>query len=740
MIFFVPVLLAEHAGFCFGVKRAIQMAQDAAAAKGVVYSLGSLIHNAREIQRLQSQNILPVADLAEIPAGGTVLIRTHGVSPEVFDRCRELGLEVVDATCPFVAKAQALAASLAEQGRPVIILGDAGHPEVEGLVGWSLGHAYVVNAPEDVVQLPSLQGAGLLAQTTQTKENWQEISGLLAEKYPDLILYNTICAATAERQKAVKDLAGQVDIMLVLGGKNSANTQKLWHICQLQGVSAYAIEGGDQLEPTLFAPAAKIGIAAGASTPDWIIEEVVGKMEEMEKVLQAEEAAENKAAETPAEDVAAQTAADSDISQPVEGAAPAAVAEAEAEAVETAAEEGIEPTFEEAYGKDIQDLKDIRRGARVTGKIVQIRDDEILVDIGGKSEGVVPSAELLPEEAANIRSAFTVGQEIEVLILKRENKEGYPVLSKRRVDQDLIWEKLADIKAGGASITGTVVEVVKGGILVDVGIRGFVPASLVDMNFVEDLNTYVGKKLTMKILDCEKSHNKLVLSPKAVFLEEARKKKAETWETLEEGQVKEGIVRRLTSFGAFVDIGGVDGLLHVSEMAWYRVNHPSDILKEGDEIKVIILGVDRENEKISLGLKQLVANPWSIASEKYPEGSIITAKVMRTAPFGAFVQVEPGVEGLVHISQLARHRVEKTEDVVKPGDEVQVKILSIDTENKRMSLSIRETLPEEPSAVPAAEEAKAEETKATESNAEVNFGDGEQGFTIGDVLGKNDAE
>jgi len=726
-------MLAKHAGFCFGVKRAIQIAQDAAAANGVVYSLGSLIHNSREIERLKSQNILPAGTLEEVPPGSTVLIRTHGVPPEVFDRCRELDLHIVDATCPFVAKTQALAASLAKQGRPVIILGDAHHPEVEGLVGWAQGHAYVVDTPEDVAQLPPLVRAGLLAQTTQTEENWQEISKLLAEKYPDLSIYNTICAATAERQKAVKELAKQVDVMLVLGGKNSANTQKLWHICQLQGVSAYAIEGGHQLEPALFAAAAKIGIAAGASTPDWIIEEVVGIMEEMEKVLQAEEAVENTAAETPAEDLAAQAAADSDISQSVEGSVPAAVVEAEA--IATAAEEGIEPTFEEAYGKDIQDLKDIRRGARVAGKIVQIRDDEILVDIGGKSEGVVPSAELLPEEAANIRGSFAVGQEIEVLILKRENKEGYPVLSKRRVDQDLIWEKLADIKASGTSISGTVVEVVKGGILVDVGIRGFVPASLVDMSFVEDLNTYIGKKLTMKILDCEKSHNKLVLSPKAVLLEESRKKKAETWETLEEGQIKDGVVRRLTSFGAFVDIGGVDGLLHVSEMAWYRVNHPSDVLKEGDEIKVIILGVDKENEKISLGLKQLIANPWSIARDKYPEGSIITAKVMRTAPFGAFVQVEPGVEGLVHISQLARHRVEKTEDVVKPGDEVQVKVLSIDTENKRMSLSIRETLPEEPvvAAAPVAEE-------APEVNAEQSFGDDSQGFTIGDALGKSDAE
>lgn len=723
----MQVTIAQYAGFCFGVKRAIQLALDTVATAGTVYTLGPLIHNAREIERLKKYQILPVESLAEVPSGSTLLIRTHGVGPQVIQAALVQGLQVVDATCPFVAKAQHIAAQLVTADHPVVILGDARHPEVEGLVGWAKGKAYVVANSHEVANLPPLVRPGLLAQTTQRLADWQDTVNQFQERYPDGVLQPTICDATQKRQQAAADLARQMDVMLVLGGKNSANTQKLWHICQMQSGRAFAIEGADELQPAFFAAAAKIGIAAGASTPDWIIEEVVGKMVEMEKDLQAEQAVENMAAETPTEDVAAQAAADADISQHVEGAVPASVVEAEAIAGEAA-----EPSFEEAYGKD---LKEIRRGARVMGKVVQVRDDEILVDIGGKSEGVVPSSELLPEEAANIRGTFTVGQELEVLILKRENKEGYPVLSKRRVDQDLIWEKLANMKESDTPITGKVTEVVKGGVLVDVGVRGFVPASLVDLNFVEDLSAYVGKELTMKILDCEKSHNKLVLSAKAILIEEARKKKAETWETLEEGQVKDGVVRRLTSFGAFVDIGGVDGLLHVSEMAWYRVNQPSDILKEGDEIKVVILGVDRENEKISLGLKQLVANPWTLAAEKYPEGSIITAKVMRTAPFGAFVQVEPGVEGLVHISQLARHRVEKTEDVVKPGDEVQVKVLSIDSENKRMSLSIRETLPPE-AAEEAAPAPAVEETAPQEEETAMSFGDDSQGFTVGDALGE----
>ena len=354
-------------------------------------------------------------------------------------------------------------------------------------------------------------------------------------------------------------------------------------------------------------------------------------------------------------------------------------------------------------------MKEIRRGARVKGVVVQVKDDELLVDIGGKSEGVLSSSELSADDAKNIRERFKVGDEIDVLILRRENQEGYPVLSKKRVDQDIAWDKLAALKAEKAIVTGTVTDVVKGGVLVDVGLRGFVPASLLALGYVEDLNAYIGQELQMKIIECDKHSNKLILSAKAVLRSASKAQKEKTWAEVAEGQTRNGVVRRLTNFGAFVDIGGVDGLLHVSEMAWYRVNHPSDLLKEGDEIEVYILGVDAENEKISLGLKQLLPNPWELALEKYPVDSIISAKVMRTTTFGAFLEVEPGVEGLVHISQLANHRVEKTEDVVKPGDVVDVKVLAIDPEAKRISLSIKAAT--EP---PVVEEAPAEEVADAE--------------------------
>ncbi|MCL2678352.1 MAG: S1 RNA-binding domain-containing protein, partial [Clostridiales bacterium] len=288
----------------------------------------------------------------------------------------------------------------------------------------------------------------------------------------------------------------------------------------------------------------------------------------------------------------------------------------------------------------------------------------------------------------------------------RETQEGSPILSKKRIDQESAWENVQKAKEEGRAVTGKIVEVVKGGLLADVGIRGFIPASLAALGFVDDLNPFVGRTVAMKVIECERQTNKLILSPKAVLKEESQKQKQAAWADLAEGQVRSGVVRRLTNFGAFIDVGGVDGLLHVSEMAWHRVNHPSDLLKEGDRLEVRVLSADPVKEKISLGLKQLLPNPWSLAVEKYPPGSVIKAKVMRTANFGAFLEVEPGVEGLVHISQLSHERQNKAEDAVKPGQIVDVKVLSVDPQAKKMSLSIRDVLPKP---APAAEAAVAEE-------------------------------
>lgn len=671
----MTISIVKDCGFCFGVRRAMEMAEAAAKQYGQIETLGPLIHNPQEIARISPR--ITSRDNLEQVQGSAVLIRAHGVGPQIYQQAEQLGLSCIDATCPFVRKAQLAAQQFFRQGKQVIIIGNQHHPEVAGIIGWTDGSARAVADPQQAAALPHFKDTAVLAQTTQTEQNFAACYEIIAAQSDSCTIKNTICHHTAQMQTRTAELAAQVEAMIVIGGKNSANTLKLAQISKEAGISVYHIEQTDELDCEILRKFRHIGITAGASTPQHIIEEVANRMSELEK-LEVEEV---------------QVAAEATDN----------VAE-QAQAAEMTEQEKSDA---EAFAEEFGNMKEIRRGARVKGVVVQVKDDEILVDIGGKSEGVLSSAELSQEDAKNIRENFHVGDEIDVLILRKENQEGYPVLSKRRVDQDIAWDKLAQMKADKEIVTGTVTDVVKGGLLVDVGLRGFVPASLVALGYVEDLNAYVGKELQMKIIECDKHSNKLVLSAKAVLRSASKAQKEKTWAEIAEGDTRHGVVRRLTNFGAFVDIGGVDGLLHVSEMAWYRVNHPSDLLKEGDELDVYILGVDRENEKISLGLKQLIPNPWSLVEEKYPVDSIITAKVMRTTTFGAFLEVEPGVEGLVHISQMANHRVEKTEDVVKPGDIVNVKVLAIDPEAKRMSLSIKAALPEE-----AAEEAVETEAAA----------------------------
>lgn len=348
-----------------------------------------------------------------------------------------------------------------------------------------------------------------------------------------------------------------------------------------------------------------------------------------------------------------------------------------------------ETVFEEGM-KETVEVKSLRPGEIVKGVVVQVGSDEVLVDVGAKSEGIIPLRELSCYNVGSPHDVVKVGDEIEVAVVKAEDNEGKLILSKERADAERAWVKLDEFLESGEPVEGTVREVVKGGLLVDVGLRAFLPASLVERGYVEDLSQYVGMPIKAKVIELNRARRKVILSRKAVLEEEAERKRREVLGNLQEGQVMRGIVRRLTNFGAFVDIGGVDGLLHISEMAWYRVNHPSEVVQVGDELDVMVLRVDRENEKISLGLKQILPNPWDTVEEKYPVGSIVTAKVVRLAPFGAFVQLEPGVEGLMHISHLADRHVATPDEVVQEGAEVKVKVLSVDPAEKRIRLSIRE--------------------------------------------------
>lgn len=637
------IIVSAYAGFCFGVKRAVKIAEEAAG-KQRVFSHGPLIHNLQETERLERMGIRRDTDKEEMQKGDAVLIRTHGVGPEVYLDMEKSGYKILDATCPFVQKAQKLAAEAVQAGYAVIILGDSNHAEILGIKSWTNNLGLVVKSKEDLFECDLPEKIAVLAQTTEKEEKFKELVDYLKNRVQDLKVYNTICSATGLRQDAVRDLAQKVDVMLIIGGKHSSNTTKLWEISKSQDVPSYLIENAVELEPKWFQGVNTVGISAGASTPAWIIEEVINKMEEL-KTQQPMENEEN----------------------PVEA---------------------VQDNEEEINFQDQLDFHNYQGGEIVKGVVVKITGDEVLVDIRGKSEGIIPANELAYRKV-DPRDLVSIGQEILVEVVK-EDKEGNIILSRKRALVDEAMEKLESAKENGELITAKVVEAVKGGLLVDVGIRGFVPASQVDVGYVEDLNQYLQKEFILKVIDLDKKNKRAVLSRKAVLEVELKKKREAFWAEVEEGQTRKGIVKRLAAFGAFVDIGGVDGLLHVSEMSWGHVGQPSSVVKEGDEIEVSIIKVDREKEKISLSLKKLLKSPWELAGEKYYSGMILEAKVVRTVPFGAFIELEPGIEGLAHISQLSAKRVNKVEEVVKAGDLVQVKILEFDQEKKRISLSLKD--------------------------------------------------
>ncbi len=670
----------------------MKMTEEAQHSKQSLKTLGPLIHNPQVVQRLEEQGISIAAEPEDVKEG-SIIIRSHGVSPEVLDKLKAQGVTIINATCPFVSRAQRRASHLSKQGYQVVIVGDRNHPEVIGILGWAQGKAKIVESPLEAAALAVYEKIAVIAQTTQPEDNFQTVVNVLKDKTNNLVIHNTICSATRERQEAAKLLAKAVDLMIVVGGKNSANTKKLAKICQEAGATTHHIENVAELCEPWFNNIVKVGVTAGASTPEWIIEEVVLKMEDIKKEQEIEQT--------------------------------------EAAVEEEKAEVGEVETDQEAVEAQLnENMPELRRGSVITGRIVQINDNEVMVSVGGKSEGIIPINEVSMRHIDNPEDVISIGDEVSVVVIKPENDEGHPILSLKRAERDKAWEKLEKTFKEEAELEAEVLEVVKGGLLVDVGIKGFVPASLVDRGYVEDLNSYVGTKLRLQVIELDRGKNKVVLSKKAILDKEYEQKRLETWEDLEEGQVHKGIVRRLTDFGAFVDLGGVDGLLHVSELSWGRVDHPRDILEEGQEIEVKVLGVDREDERVSLGLKQLKANPWDTAAEKYPEGTVVEGTVLRAAPFGAFVEVEPGIEGLVHISQLSHEHVEKTEDAVSPGDKVEVKVLGVDEEAQRMSLSVKETQPRPKQQAPQQPKQQHKASRNQQVQTE------ETGITLGDMLGE----
>lgn len=642
------IYLADNAGFCYGVKRAVDLALQASVEEGPWHTLGPLVHNQEVTDFLARKGISCIADIAELVEGG-ILIRSHGVPPEVLTEieARELGL--IDGTCPTVKKTQNLARSLVADHYQLVIVGDKEHPEVKGILGWTGESALVVRLPEEAAVLKSYNKIAVICQTTILESEYQQIVAELISHAREIRSFNTICKASSRRQEAASELATHVDVMVVVGDRNSSNTRSLVKICESKKVATYQIETAVELRREWFMGKESVGVTAGASTPDWLIKEVLSWMSELES----------------------NAAQDEHI-------------------INTSGNQ--EETFAELEAEMAESMKETERGTILKGRVIQVGQDEVMVDVGGKSEGIIPLRELSVHDIKSASDVVAVGDEIDVMVLRWDD-DGTILVSKRRVDQEAALDALENAVNEGNTVTGTVLKTVKGGLLVDVGVIGFLPASQVEDGFVRDLEKYVGQELTYEILEFNREKRRgsqVVLSRSRLIEKEKEARKQQFWDEIAEGQIRNGVVKRITDYGAFIDLGGFEGLLHVSEMDHARVARPGDILSEGQEIEVFILGVDRETNRVSLSRKKVLPSPWQKIAEKVAVGDIVTGTVVRLAQFGAFVELEPGIDGLVHISQLAERRVAKTEDVVEVGQEIKVKVISMDTEAKRIGLSIKE--------------------------------------------------
>ena len=666
----LEIIKAEHSGFCFGVNRAIEMAFGEAEKqnrKGRLYTCGHLIHNDAVVRRLEDMGVSMISALSEASEGDTVIVRSHGEPREFYEEAAARGISLIDTTCVFVKKTHELAEKAFTGGIPFVLIGDREHQEVKATNGWCGYEAIVIEAPEEAeAHAASLKDKRLMivCQTTIKQELLRDILAVFDEAGIRYDIHNTICNATRDRQESCAELASRVDAMIVIGDERSSNSRKLYEIAKKHNENSFFIENAGNKRLNSLTEYNKIGIIAGASTPEWIIKEVISHMSE-----------------------------------------------------------NVNKNMEQNPMMDFMD--DIEKSLRlpkpgdvVDGKIDQVMSDAVIVNMGCKKDGILRSDEVTLEEGQTLTDLFKVGDEVKAKVIKSDDGEGGIMLSTKRLVVVENYAELEEAMENKDVITVTLTRAVNGGVIAAYKeITGFIPMSQLSDRYVENADEFIGQTFDVRVIRVDTKRNRAVFSRKAILVDEKRKAVAEIWENLNVGDIVEGKVMRFTDYGAFVDIGGVDGLLHISEISWGKLKHPEEVLKIGDIINVKILSLNEEKGKISLGLKQTQPEPWTLVGEKYQVGDVLEGKVVQIKEYGAFVELEAGLDGLVHISEIANKRVENVFDELKVGETVNVKIMEIDPEKRRISLSIKATLPdEEPEeAAEAPAEAAEEPVEAAEA-------------------------
>lgn len=667
----MPVTVAKTAGFCFGVRRAVdtvyrQLEESCRTESPKLCTLGEIIHNPQVVEELNDLGAVAVEQLPELltleqTEKIPVIIRSHGVPHSVYEAFEQNGIPYVDATCPYVRQIQKIVADQ-PQDTLVLVAGDAKHPEVKGIIGHCNATFVTFESAEELQKItensPNLakMNSVMVAQTTFNTSEWQKCVETAKKLYTKPKIFDTICKATLMRQTEAAHLAEVSDIMIVIGGRHSSNTRKLSDICSrycktIWVETAQELLNGQADVVCQIAAGSRVGVTAGASTPVRIIKEVQKTMSE---ILKEEE---------------------------------------------MSFEEMLDQSFKSTY-----------TGEKVKAVVTSVAPNEITVDIGTKHTGYVPLAELTSDPSLKPEDIVKKGDEIELVVLRVNDVEGTVMLSKKRLDAQAGFEKVMAAAGTGEVLSGTVTDVVKGGVLaITEGVKVFIPASLSGVSKNEPLEQLLKQKVDFVIREVNEKRHRAVGSIKDVLKEQKKALEEKFWGEVEVGKRYQGVVKSLTSYGAFVDLGGVDGMVHISELSWLRIKHPSDVVKVGDVLDVYVKDIDTENKKISLGYKKTEDNPWEVLKRDYEIGSVVTAKVVSMTAFGAFAQIIPGVDGLIHISQISNERINKPQDVLTIGQEVQVQITDIDFDKKRVSLSMKALLDD--SAEEAAEEVSAEDAE-----------------------------
>ena len=660
----MSIRVAESAGFCFGVNRAVELVEQAAASGKQVCTLGPIIHNRHAVSHFEEMGVKVIESPEQAQPGQTVIIRSHGVTKAVQEALEARGVEVIDATCPFVKRIHGIVSKAELDGRLPVIIGTRSHPEVEGIAGWCENCRIFENAEELAQWANSGEVSqdfpiSMVCQTTSTESLWRSCENFAKKVFTNLKIFDTICKATEFRQSEAASLSKVCQAMVVVGDTHSSNTGRLAMICREHCDRVTLVDNASEIDPDFFRGVADVGITAGASTPAWIIKEVNKTMSEITKV-------------------------------------------------ETAQEE-FEALLE-------QSIKTLNTGDKVIGIVTGIGATEVQIDLGTKHAGYIPYDEVSADPSVKPEDVLKVGDEIEVFVVRVNDQEGVCQLSRKKLEGMKVWDDMATWCEEKTTVEGTITEENKGGLVATVKcIRVFIPASQSGIAKGGDMASMVGKTTELKITEVNRARRRVIGSIRAVSYEARKAAQEKIWSEIEVGAKYHGTVKSLTSYGAFVDIGGVDGMVHVSELSWNRIKNPAEVVSVGDEIDVYVIALDAEKHKISLGYKTAEMNPWNKFMTAYNVGDVVDAKIVKLMTFGAFAEIIPGVDGLIHISQIANKRIGKPEDVLSEGQEVQVKITEVDAENKRISLSIRALLePEAEEAEETAEEVVEEAAEAAE--------------------------